>query len=139
MLSYPASNTSSASNSTRTSILYRLDNKNITTNQNKNNISNADDIHSCVTPRKHNYSVKATYTTTRLTPFNATLPIESVKLHTITELPPAGKEYLCFPINCKSSHASRCVKSRIMNKAINSILSIDTFEQQCVVIKSMLQ
>ena len=31
------------------------------------------------------------------------------------------------------------VKSRVLNKAIDSILSIKTFEQQCVVIKCMLQ
>ena len=56
-----------------------------------------------------------------------------------TELPPVGKEYLCFQINRKSPHAAQCVKSRILNKAIDSILSIDTFMKQCVVIKCMLQ
>ena len=70
---------------------------------------------------------------------NATLPIAYVKLHTTTESPPAVTEYLCSQINGKSSHASQCVKSKIMNKAINYILSIDTFEQQCFVIKGMLQ
>ena len=84
-------------------------------------------------------SVQATSTTINLTPLNATLPIVSVKLHTKTELTSAGKENLCFNINRKSSHAAQCVKYRIMNKAINSILSIDTFEQQCVVIKGMLK
>ena len=52
VLSYSASHLSSASNSTRTSISYRLDNRQININQNKNNISNTDDIHSCVTPQK---------------------------------------------------------------------------------------
>ena len=102
-----------------------------------NNTSNKDDIHSFVTPRKQSYSVQATSTTTNLTPLNATLPIVLVELHTTKKLPPDGKEYLCFQINGKSSHAAQCVKSRIMNKAINSILSIDTFEQQCVVIKGI--
>ena len=129
VLSSSASHTSSASNSTRTYISSRLNNKHITTNQNKNNISNTYDIHSCVTQRKQNYSVQATSKTTYLMPLNATFPIEYVKLHTTTELPPAGKEYLCFQINSKSSHAAQCVKSRITNKAIDSILSIDTFEQ----------
>ena len=41
--------------------------------------------------------------------------------------PIAGKEYLCFQINGKSSHASQYFKSRIMNKAVDYILSIDTF------------
>ena len=54
-------------------------------------------------------------------------------------LPNAGKEYLCFHIHGRTFHAAQCVKSRIMNKAINYILSIATFEQKCVVIKVMLQ
>ena len=39
----------------------------------------------------------------------------------------------------KSPHAAQCVKSRVLKKVIDSILSINTFEQQCVVIKCMLQ
>ena len=39
----------------------------------------------------------------------------------------------------KSDQTTRCIKSRIMTKLIDSILSIDTFEQQCVVLKGMLQ
>ena len=91
VLSSSAEHTSSASNLTRTIISYRLDNKYITTNQNKNNISNIDDIHSCVTPQKQIYSVQATSTTTHLNPLNATIPIQYVKLHTTTEIPPAVK------------------------------------------------
>ena len=65
VLSYSAAHTSSASNLTRTSISSQLDNKDMTTNQNKNKTSNIDDIHSCVTPLKENYSVQPTSTTTR--------------------------------------------------------------------------
>ena len=39
----------------------------------------------------------------------------------------------------KSEQAARCIKSRIMTKVIDSVLSIDTCEQQCVVLKDMLQ
>ena len=46
---------------------------------------------------------------------------------------------MCFHINSKSPHADQCVKSRTLNKAIDYILSIEKFEQQCVVIKCMLQ
>ena len=46
---------------------------------------------------------------------------------------------MCFHANSKSPHADQCVKSRILNKAVDSILSIDIFEQQCVVIKGVLQ
>ena len=77
--------------------------------------------------------------TKTLTPLNATITITYLKLYTMTESPPDGKEYLCYQINGRSYHAAQCVKSRIMNKAINNILSVDTFEKQCVVIKVMLQ
>ena len=39
----------------------------------------------------------------------------------------------------KSDQAIRCIKSIIMTKGIDYILSIDTFEKQCVVLKVMLQ
>ena len=65
----------------------------------KDNISNTDDIHLCVTSRNQNYSVQATYITTNFTPFNATLYLTSIKLHTTTKLPLTGKEHFCFLIN----------------------------------------
>ena len=54
-------------------------------------------------------------------------------------LPPVGKEYMCFQNDGKTAQAARCIKSRIMTKEINYFLLIDTFEQQCVVLKGMLQ
>ena len=42
-------------------------------------------------------------------------------------------------MNGKSSHAAQCVKSRIMIKVDDYILSIDTFEQHYVVIRGMVQ
>ena len=54
-------------------------------------------------------------------------------------LPPVGKEYMCFQKDGKTSQAARCIKSRMMNKFIYSVLYVDTFEQQCVVLKCMLQ
>ena len=91
VLSSSDSHTSSASNSTLTSISSQLDNKDITTNQNKNNTSNTDKIHSCVTPQKQNYSVKATSTPPRLIQLNTTIHIAPVELHKTKQLPPAGK------------------------------------------------
>ena len=135
VLSSSAAHASSASNLTRTFISSHLDNKDITEIQNKNNTSNIDNIYSCVTQRKQNYIVQATCKLPRLTPLNTTLPIAPVELHTTAKLTPVGKEYLCFQINSKSPHADHSVKPRILNKAIDSILSIDIFEQQCVVIK----
>ena len=48
VLSSSAAHTSYASNLTQTSISSQLDNKDIFTNQNKNNTSNTDDNHSCI-------------------------------------------------------------------------------------------
>ena len=39
----------------------------------------------------------------------------------------------------KSDQAARYIKSRIINNVIDYVLLIHTFEQQCVVLKCMLQ
>ena len=39
----------------------------------------------------------------------------------------------------KTEQAARCIKSRIMTKLIYYVLSINTFEQQYVVLKGMSQ
>ena len=116
VLSTSAAHTSSASNLIRTFISSQLDNEDSTSIKNKNNTSNTDDIHSCVTPRKQNYSVQATYTPPRLTTLNTTLPIVPVELHKTTKLPPVGKEYLCFQINSKSPHATYPIYLHIPKK-----------------------
>ena len=45
---------------------------------------------------------------------------------------------MCFMKKGKSDQATRCTKSMIMTKVIDYVISIDTFEQQCVVLKGML-
>ena len=96
VLSSSAAHTSFASNSTRATISSKLDNKDITTNKNKNNTLNTDDIHSFVTPREQKYSAQATSTTTYLTPLNATLHLTFIKLHTTTILRLTGKNSCVF-------------------------------------------
>ena len=118
---------------------HQLQHKDSTSIQNTVDISNTDDIHSCVTPQKQNISVQATSTPPRLTPLITTLPLLPVELPKTIHLPPLGKEYLCFQVDNKSLHADQCVKSKVLNKAMDSILYIDIFEQQCVLIKCMLQ
>ena len=54
-------------------------------------------------------------------------------------LPPVGKQYMCFQKYGEAAQAARCIKSRIMTKVIDYVLSIDTFEQIYVVLKCMLQ
>ena len=48
-------------------------------------------------------------------------------LNTPPVLPPVGKEYICFQIGGKSALAAMCIKSMIMNKVVDCVLSIDTF------------
>ena len=95
-LSFSAAHTSSASNLERIYISSQLDKKDITTNQDKNKTSNIDDIHSCVTPRKQNYSVQATSTTTRLKPLHTTLNIAPIELHTPKHYPWLVKNICVF-------------------------------------------
>ena len=89
---------------------YQFQHKNSTSIQNMVDISNTDDIHSCVTPRKQNISVRDTSTLPHLTPLITTLPLLPVELPKTTHLPPLGKEYLCFQVDNKSPHAAQCVK-----------------------------
>ena len=46
---------------------------------------------------------------------------------------------MCFLKEGKSDQAARCIKSRVMTKVIDYVLSIDTFEQKCVILRVMLQ
>ena len=62
-----------------------------------------------------------------------------LNLNTPTKLPTVGKEYMCFNIDGKSAQEAKCVKLRITIKVIDCVILIDTFEQQCVLIKGMLK
>ena len=119
--------TSYTTSSSQTFISSQLENEDSTAIQNTSEILNIDDIHSCVTPQKKNISVQATSIPPCLTPLINTVTLTPVELPKTTQLPPVGKEYLCFQVNRNSPHAAQCVKSRVLNKAIDSILSIDTF------------
>ena len=105
-----ANHTLYTTNLTRTIISSQLENEDSNAIQNTLDISNTDDFYSCVTPQKQNISVQDTSTSPRLTPLSTTLPIALVELPKTTELPPVGKEYLCFQVNRKSPHAAQCVK-----------------------------
>ena len=94
---------------------HQLQHKDSTSIQNTVNTSNTYDIHSRVTPRKQNISVKDTSTPPRLTPLITTLPLLTVELPKTTHLPPLGKEYFCFRVDNKYPHAAQCVKSRVLN------------------------
>ena len=67
------------------------------------------------------------------------MSLHFLNLHATVKLPPVGKEYTCFRIDGKTSQAAKCVKYRIITKVIDCVLLIQIFEQQCVVLKGMLQ
>ena len=62
-----------------------------------------------------------------------------LSLQKTTILPPVGKEYMCFQNDGKIAQAVNCIKSIIITKVVGYVLSIGTFEKQCVVLKGMLQ
>ena len=109
VLSYTANHTSCITISNQPVTSHPCQHKCSASNQDRINISNTDDIHSCVTPKMYNISVQATSTPPRLTPLITTLPILPilpVELLKTTQLPPLGKEYLCFQVDNKSPHAA---------------------------------
>ena len=91
LLSSSVNHTSYTTNSTPTIMSYQFQHKESTSIQNKSNISNKDDIHSCVTPRKHNIRRHATSTPPRLTPLITILPLLPIELPKTTQLPRLGK------------------------------------------------
>ena len=55
------------------------------------------------------------------------------------KLHPPVKEYLCFQMGGKTAHAAHCSKSHLFTEFIDLILEIELFEQQCVILKLLLQ
>ena len=91
ILSSSANHTSYTTSLLQTIISSQLENKDSTAIQNTSDISNKDEIHSCVTPRKQNISVQAISTPPCLTPLITALPLAPVELTKTTELPTVGK------------------------------------------------
>ena len=57
----------------------------------------------------------------------------------LSTLSQPGKEYLCFQIEEKSAHAAQCAKSRALIIVLKVTFDNDSFEQQCFIIKELLQ
>ena len=66
------------------------------------------------TPNHHTQRIATTYSSI-------------LNLNTPKILPPVCKEYICFQKDGKTTQAVRCIKSRIMTKVIDYVLSIDKF------------
>ena len=101
-------------------------------------ITNNDNVQSCETSRKENYSIPTISTRNHHTQRIYTKSSSILNLKTPTILPPVDKYYICFKKVGKTAQATRCIKSRIMTEVISYVLLLDTFQQQCVVIKGML-
>ena len=101
------------------------------------NITNSDSIQLC--KKKKSYSIPTTSTPNHHAQIIAATSASLLNLHTATKLNPVGKQYMCFQNDGKTAQAAKCIKSRIMTKVIDCVILIDKFEQQCVVIKVMLQ
>ena len=91
VLSSSANHTSCITISNPTITSHPRQHKGSASNQDKVKISNIDDLHYCVTPKRHNISVQATSTPPRLTPLITTVPLLPVELPKTTQLPPLGK------------------------------------------------
>ena len=91
--------------------------------QNDATITNNDDIQSCETAKKQNYSIPTISTPNHHSQRIASTSSSRLNLNTPTILPPVGKEYMCFQKDGKTAQAARCIKSRIMTKLIDSVLS----------------
>ena len=106
--------------------------------QNDATITNNDNIQSCETAKK-NYIIPIISTPNHHTQRISTTSSSILNLNMPTILPPVGKKYLSFLKEDKTDQTGRCIKKSIITKFIDYVLSIDTFEQQCVVLKGMFQ
>ena len=50
---------------------------------------------------------------------------------------PPGKWYICFQIYGETAHDAQFSNSRVLTKVIYLVLNIESFEQQCVIIKGL--
>ena len=94
--------------------------------------------YSTLKDKEKNYSIPTTSTPNHHAQRIPSTPASLLNLQPTTKLPPVVKEYMCFQNDCTTSQTAKCIKSRKMNSLIDSVLSIDTFEHQCVVLKGML-
>ena len=89
------------------------------TTQNDATITKNDDIQSCETAKKQNYSIPTISTPDHHSQLIATTYLSILNLHNPKILPSVRKEYMCFLKEGKTDQAARCIKSRIMTTAID--------------------
>ena len=129
LLSYSASQTSSYIESTSTSVPSITVEKQTNSvlcsensTQNNSSIRNNDNIKSCETRRTKIYIIPTTSTTNHYTQRIFYKSVNLLSIYTTTKLPTVGTEYMCFQNDGKTSQESKWIKSRIMNKVIDSVI-----------------
>ena len=95
--------------------------------------------YSLVRQQEKNYTITTISTPNHHKQHIATTSSSILNLNAPTILFPVDKEYMCFQKDGKNAQSARCIKSRIMTKVIDSVISIHTFEQQFFVIRGILQ
>ena len=73
-------------------------------------ITNNDNIKSCDTARKQNYSIPTASTPNHHAQRIATTSASMLDLHQTMILPPVGREYICFQNDGKTAQDARCIK-----------------------------
>ena len=95
--------------------------------------------YSLVRHQEKNYSIPTISTLNSYTQRIVITSSSILNLYTPTILSPVGKEFMFFLKEGRTDQAARFIKSIIITKVVDSILSIDTFEQKCVVLKVTLK
>ena len=72
-------------------------------------------------------------------PFSFGDTISTITTPRLFTPPPPAKYYTYFQIVGEISHAAQCAKSRTLIKFLKEIFDIESFEQQFVIIKELLQ
>ena len=91
------------------------------------------------TPRKNNHSFTEPRSQVLLGSESLQNQYNNTTHRPYQKLPPPGKYYLCFKIDGESYRAAQCNKSHELTKAIDLIICIGSFDQQCVIIKGLLK
>ena len=103
------------------------------------NVTFDDESHHFETPTKHNQI--STATSAHIMLGNNTLHYQHNTTTNMTrqKLPLSGMDYLCLQMDGKTYHAVQCDKSRALTKVIEEVISNESFEHQCVILKRVFQ
>ena len=104
-----------------------------------NNITVDDELNYFETPRGGNKSGTASSTQVMLGSDILQCQHSTPTYPTSQKIPPSGNEYIFFQTDRETVHVSQCTKSRLFTKLIESIIGIESFQQQFVILKGLFQ